>query len=233
MRRKRKSHFSQSKAPLDEEGILAWADAFYERSQRWPNQKDGIIIGTLNEKWRNVDVCLRSGVRGLPGGSSLTQLLAQRRGIRNHRGLVHLSERQILAWADAYYQRNGCWPDAYAGPIDEAPGETWLAAQAALYVGQRGLPGGSSLSQLLAERRGVRNCQRLPKLTVEQIVSWAEAYSRGTGKWPSHNSGPIEGSGGETWSAVDAALNRGARGLPGGSSLSRLLSKHAEARKQP
>src|SRR5262249_6645494 len=39
----------------------------------------------------------------------------------------------------------------------------------------QGLTGGSSLAQLLAERRGVRNHLRLPRLTVEQIAAWAKA----------------------------------------------------------
>ena len=38
-------------------------------------------------------------------------------------------------------------------------------SNAALDLGLRGLPGGSSLAQLLAEKRGVRNMMALPDLS--------------------------------------------------------------------
>ena len=56
-------------------------------------------------------------------------------------------------------ERTGKWPTKTSGPIPEAPGESWNAVTAALREGLRGLPGGSSLALLLAEKRGVR--QRL------------------------------------------------------------------------
>jgi hypothetical protein len=56
-----------------------------------------------------------------------------------------------------------------------------------------------------------------------QVLSWADIHVRKTGKWPNRDSGPIEGSGGETWHGVDTALKAGRRGLPGGSSLVQLL----------
>jgi hypothetical protein len=34
-----------------------------------------------------------------------------------------------------------------------APGETWAIVAGALFKGRRGLPGGSSLAKLLAEKR--------------------------------------------------------------------------------
>ena len=44
------------------------------RVQRWARS-----LGA-REQWRNVDAALREGFRGLPGGSSLTQLLTEGRG---------------------------------------------------------------------------------------------------------------------------------------------------------
>ncbi|OWK40200.1 hypothetical protein FRUB_05119 [Fimbriiglobus ruber] len=90
---------------------------------------------------------------------------------------------------------------------------------AALVMGVRGLPGGSSLAKLLAEHRGVRNKQALPQLATEQIREWIEAYHERTGEWPKPGSGLIPESPGETWAAVNTALARGGRGLPGGLSL--------------
>jgi hypothetical protein len=65
-----------------------------------------------------------------------------------------LEVEQILAWADAHYARTGRWPSQYAGPMADAPGENWEAIDHALRDGHRGLPGGDSLSRLLARHRG-------------------------------------------------------------------------------
>jgi hypothetical protein len=75
-----------------------------------------------------------------------------------------------------------------------------------------------------------------PELTVTQILAWADEFHRSAGRWPTRNFGRIPGSGGETWSAVNAVLESGHRGLPGGSSLARLLAEHRgvrEHRAQP
>jgi hypothetical protein len=91
-----------------------------------------------------------------------------------------------------------------------------------LRKGSRGLPGGSSLAQLLAKHRGVRNSQRLPRLSVRRILGWARRHRQKTGKWPSMHSGPIARTTGETWASVDRALRNGRRGLPGGMSVASL-----------
>ncbi|MEX2119722.1 MAG: hypothetical protein WD847_09015 [Pirellulales bacterium] len=215
---------------LSIEQILEWADAWFERTGRWPEAESGYIPGTTGEKWMHVEIALRQGSRGLPGGSSLARLLAEQRGKRNRRALPPYSMRQILAWADAHHARTGRWPNSHSGPIREAPGETWQAVDMALSQGLRGLPGGSSLPRLLARRRGVRNHLMVPPLSIEQILAWADAHFARTGRWPSKLSGPIPGTRGETWSGVDGALRLGQRGLPGGSSLPRLL---AERRRVP
>jgi hypothetical protein len=69
-----------------------------------------------------------------------------------------LSIAPILAWADAHYARTGRWPAVLAGPIADAPGETWLRVHDALIYGQRGLPGGSSLARLLQQHRADLYC---------------------------------------------------------------------------
>lgn len=107
--------------------------------------------------------------------------------------------------------------------MDGSRGETWLAVDRRLRRGGRGLPGGSSLPRLLAEARGVRNTSAVPPLRVTQILAWAREHKRRTGRWPSAASGPVVVAPGETWNAVNAALAFGKRGLPGGSSLAKLL----------
>jgi hypothetical protein len=213
-------------APLTEELILRWADAYYEQTDEWPNTGSGTIAAAPGETWMGVDQALRKGIRSLPGGSSLIRLLAAHRGARNRKDLPRLTEEQILRWADAYHDRTGRWPKSDSGRVDEAPEESWSAINASLDQGNRGLAGGSSLARLLAEQRGVRNYAALPELSVKRILEWADAYFAQHGEWPQVRSGPIDGAPGETWRAVNSALQHGHRGLPGGSSLRRLLQRH-------
>jgi len=128
----------------------------------------------------------------------------------------------ILAWADAHHRRTGKWPQKLSGPIAATRGETWYAIDAALRSGSRGLSGRSSLAGLLEQNRGVRTTRNRSPLTIAQILAWANAYRAKKGHWPSWSSGPVDGT---TWSAINAALMSGGRGLPGGSSLAKLLQE--------
>jgi hypothetical protein len=134
-----------------------------------------------------------------------------------------LTLKQILAWADRHYQATGQWPAVESGPVQGCPQEKWKGIHRALREGFRGLPGGSSLARLLERQRGVRYRQRLPRLTEQQILAWADGHHRRTGRWPNLNSGPIVGARGESWLNVDKNLRGGYRGLRGRSSLARLL----------
>ena len=171
-------------------------------------------------------MALRDDYRGLPGGSSLAQLLAKYRHVRNRKRLPPFTVAQILLWADAFFARTGRWPTRHSGPVREAPGETWAAVDAALINRCRHLTVGCSLAQLLAKRRGVRNRKALPRLRLNKILAWADAHHARTGQWPREKSGPVEAAPGETWAGVNAALREGLRGLPGGTTLHRLLVKH-------
>ncbi len=204
--------------------ILRWADEFHRRWGRWPIRDSGIIPGTDRTTWNAVHVALRKGGRGLPKGWSLAQLLAERRGVRNHMRLPPLTVKQLLRWADAHRARSGQWPEVLSGPIPESPGDTWQAINSALTEGSRSLPGGSSLARLLAQERDYRNSRDLPALTAGQVLSWVDAHQARTGRWPLSTSGPIPGAPcGETWATVNEALVHGIRGLAGYGSLARLL----------
>jgi hypothetical protein len=117
-----------------------------------------------------------------------------------------LDEDLILSWADAYFERSGEWPTINAGSIPEANGYTWCAVNSALQQGIRGLPRKTTLARLLEEKRGKRNSANLPALDLGQILTWAEEQHPGT-----------------TWQAIEAALKTGRRGLPGGSSVAKLI----------
>lgn len=85
---------------------------------------------------------------------------------------------------------------------------------------------GAQIAQLLADHRGVAHRHALRGFSVAKILIWARAHHQRTGKWPKFGSGPIPEARGETWAKVDNVLWYGIRGLPGNSSLPRLLVEH-------
>jgi hypothetical protein len=210
---------------FSEAQILAWADAFHARTGRWPNSHSGVIPYSGGDNWRRVDSALRLGLRGCTGKSSLALFLVAKRGIRTLANIPQLRVPEILAWADAFHRRTGQWPKETSGPIPESPGDTWFAIDRALRAGVRGLPRGSSLPRLLAKQRGVRNHKDLPTISVDDVLKWADQHFKRFGQWPGGRMGEIGNCRlpGTTWRAVNIALYRGGRGLPGGSSLARVL----------
>jgi hypothetical protein len=141
-----------------------------------------------------------------------------------------LTVPQILQWADSHHARTGKWPNSASGRIPEAPEETWASVSAALTRGRRGLPGGSSLAQLLGAERGKQTESLRARLTVAQVLAWADAHHQRTGRWPTAAAGPVLDAPGERWAGINQALSRGHRGLPGDSSLSWLLTEHGRGR---
>jgi hypothetical protein len=206
--------------------ILAWADTHHEQTGKWPEADSGRVRGALDEKWANIDGALRGGFRALPRGGSLARLLAEHRGKRNRKALPKYTIRQILQWADEHHAQHGSWPLSSSGPIAGTNGETWLAVEIALLHGRRGLSGGSSLPKLLAAKRGVPNRLDVPRLSIPQILAWADAHYRRTGDWPTADSGPVEPNSTETWSKVDNALKAACRGLRRRQSLFKVLARH-------
>lgn len=212
------------------EQILQWVDAFQERTGKWPLRNSGPIAEAPGETWGSVDEALRRGRRGLLGRRSLAELLGMERGARSRPVIPRLSRRKILAWADAHHRRTGKWPTPRSGAIADAPDETWSAIETALERGNRGLRGGSSLARLLAENGRKRNTGNLPPLSHKKILAWADAHYERTGKWPGQTSGAVHEAPEERWDLIDNALNRGLRGLRGGSSVLQLLVRKRQVR---
>jgi len=90
------------------------------------------------------------------------------------------------------------------------------------------LPKYSGITYLLEEYLGTRNKARPPQLTIKQILAWANEHRASTGQWPRATSGVIVDTNGETWSAINTALCRGSRGLPGGDTLHQLLERYGK-----
>jgi hypothetical protein len=55
-----------------------------------------------------------------------------------------------------------------------------------------------------------RQEQALPRLTVVSILTWADDHHERTGRWPRGRSAPVPGQPGETWAAIDNALQMSA-----------------------
>ncbi len=93
-------------------------------------------------------------------------------------GRLTLCVEQILAWADAHHAGHGVWPavgpGTVSGVVAGAPGESWKAINHALALGLRGLPGDSSLAELLAEHRGVPLPDMGPQALAEKIWAWEQ-----------------------------------------------------------
>jgi hypothetical protein len=229
VRRWRRRSWHKGRPPeLHAKEILAWADAHHRRTGKWPNKESGPIRGSLYETWSKINRALYSGLRGLPGGSSLARFLREHRHARSRATALRTSE--ILAWADAFRHRTGKWPSMWSGAIPASRGETWVKIDAALKYGLRELPGGSSLARFLADKRQARNLTNLPRLSVPQILVWADAHKERTGVWPKETSGRIREAPEESWYAIDRALRAGVRGLAKGQSLARLLAEHRGVR---
>lgn len=148
--KRRRGYRSQLDAPrLTEALILIWVDRHKKAYGKWPTRSSGAVLGVPGESWARISNALVQGNRGLPGGSSLAQFLAKHRNVRNDKHLPKLRIQDISRWAREHFQRTGRWPTHISGAVQSAPGETWGGINAALRVGHRGLPGGSSLYQVL------------------------------------------------------------------------------------
>jgi hypothetical protein len=201
--------------------ILQWADDHYQRTAKYPSADAGPVRANgapSTMSWRKIDKALRRS----SAGRSLAGLLAKYRGVvwkapRRPR----LTEDVIQAWVSAFQAATGRWPTARDGRVPDAAGETWGGIDTALRHGARGLAGGSSLAKLIVDRRLSRVATT--PLTITRILRMAYDHWHIMNRWPDVTDEPIAGHPGETWSAINNALEQGTRGLPGGSSLADLL----------
>jgi hypothetical protein len=215
------NHLTRPKLSYDQ--ILAWADAHFAASGRWPTTDLTPVTAAPGETWHGIQQALYHGRRGLPGGMSLARLLdAHRRTPR-----PPLTVATIRAWAVAHRRATGLWPTARCGAVAGAPGEYWNTIDKALRGGKRGLPGGTTLVQCMRAIPGKDNEPRRPRptLTIEQVQAWVKAHHAATGQWPGSTSGAIPQAPGETWETINNALRFGSRGLPREKGLAALIRR--------
>ena len=121
----------------------------------------------------------------------------------------------------------GKWPSARSGAVLET-GTTWGTVDYLLRARHAGRAGRNYARPFPRQkRRGRINHLDRPQLSIRLILCWADTYFELHGVWPKRGSGPVDGAE-ATWSGIDSALQRGSRGLPGGSSLVRLLKERRE-----
>ncbi len=219
-------HSRRAWPELTRKKILEWADYHHQCTGKWPDRDSGPVRGAAGISWITVDRYLKQGGAKLPGGASIATLLRDARGVWDGRGKPRLTITLILKWATEYHDATGRWPVTTSGSVLSRANEDWAAIDMALRFGRRGLPPGDSLSRLLTRELGDRYNPTLRELSTDEILGWADAFRRRHGRWPSRKSGQVNaGPNGLTWGAIDSRLHHGGRGLPGGTTLARLLDE--------
>lgn len=217
---------SSCRPKLSEEYICDRAMIFFLKNEKWPKSESGLDEGGYcGDTWRAYSNGLSLGLRGLPGGSSLAKLLSSRFGVRNCKSRPRLSKSGILELASYHRSIFNAWPNIASGEVKGGgQGDTWKIYDHCLREGQRGLPGGSSLAEILSEAYGAPLKINKKQTSEAEIVCLAKNHFTSNGYWPNKQSGPVhDGHPGDTWRNYDYSLREGLRGLPGGSSLAKLL----------
>lgn len=224
-----------SRAPLSIELIIDWLRQYMNKYNKKPRMQSGIIefaIGPYeNITWSAINAALWKGGRGLPGGSSLANLIEEQFGIRNKMNLPGLTEAIIHEWIEQFIKKYHRKPIASDGTVEFAngryTGETWGAIDSSLLAGVRGLIGGSSLAQFIEQNFSIRSYCKPPELSLEQIKDWIQQHISKYDKKPTAKSGVVEFAEGEykgtSWATIAHAMRNGVRGLVKGLSLAEFI----------
>ncbi len=214
---------------LSHEQILIWAKEYFLLNGNYPSQRCGDVIpDSGGETWSGVQNAMRKGRRGLKK-ETFEQLLHRLKLKENRNEKLTLTNKQILQLADKFKEKEGRYPKRDSGTI-EGTSETWSAINQALIKGNRGLKAGSSLAKLLEKERKVTNKSNLRQFNENEIWRWIEEFAEENNKWPTVNSGLLNGHNDITWKKISGWLHRGLRGLSKAGSLDSFLRKNLEAK---
>ncbi len=152
-----------------------------------------------------------------------------------HRRRTDLTSVMLRKWVELYFEEHGVYPTCHSGRVHYAENEpiSWHGVDQCLVNGFRGQPPGQSLSKFIANEFGVLNGSNYREYTESQILEWAERFYDENGYYPTKRSGEFtygvqSGYCATTWSAIDACLVKGNRGLSGNNSLSALIRDKAK-----
>jgi hypothetical protein len=106
--------------PLTIAQILDWIDRHHARTGCWPDIRAGRVHEAPWENWKQIDLSMSMGRRGLPVGGSLARLLYHDRGVRNENRPPPLTVAQTTIApvsgrtqspdrSSALRARTGCW----------------------------------------------------------------------------------------------------------------------------
>lgn len=155
---------------------------------------------------------------------------------KGHRRRTDLTDDIIKKWIELHTQEHGQFPTHKCGVVLYAPENepiTWSGVSACLNNGFRGQNPGQSLSGFIAEKFQVINKSNTKDYTETVILEWVERFYDENGHYPTKryggvNYGEKNGYCSTSWSAIDACLVKGYRGLSGGITLNVLICSKAK-----
>jgi hypothetical protein len=212
---------------LTKEIIINWVRSYIDKHKRKPYKSDGIVEFAEGEFkgiiWNSINSALNRGNRGLPGNSSLSDLIEENFDIKNPKNAPQLSENSICDLIQTFIDLYERKPQSTDENVPGIEGLSWANIDRRLREGSYGLPGGSSLAQLIRERFSIRDQVIVPTIPLEMIHSWVESYLAEYREKPTAKSGKIKYASGEfqglSWHSVNQAIKTGKTSLPKGSTL--------------
>jgi hypothetical protein len=217
--------------------IIDWIRQYLACHGKKPKQTSGVIEFAGSEykniTWSAINAVLWKGGRGLPGGSSLAQLVEKEFGIKNRANIPLLTENKICEWIQQFIDKYKRKPIIADGVIefalDEYAGETWGKINDSLMNGMRGMPKGSSLTKIIEKQFGIRGYCTPPNLSLDMIRNWIHQHITKHKKKPTVKNGIVEFAENEfkgiSWASVANAMSKGTRGLAKGLSLAQFIQK--------
>jgi hypothetical protein len=213
--------------------VLKAIEEYRDETGGYPIQQTRGEIPTLGMSWMVLAKRLRAGLLG--GGVTLVGLIEE---VRTHRGELAPGKKPKLTLAmvheaiRAFYREHGRRPTTLK---DERPcrlGLAWRTLNNAIKLGQRGLPGGTTLLEECEVALGPAAFGVKPTLTIEAVHEAIRAFYREHGERPMTKTQLPCGLG-IAWSTLQNCLAHGERGLPGGSSLYRECEMALSSDREP
>lgn len=205
---------------ITEEKILASMEYHKDKTGRYPSIKSGKVLGgpLKGRMWKSIDESLFKGrVPGWPKGSTLASFKDKFK-LRNG-----ISEADIVLCMHLHKQNSelGKFPHRDSGHIQWGPlkGRLWQYIDDCFREGRiEGWPKGTTMATF-RQSKGLTD-----KITEHAIMASIASYYIKHGKYPSKDSGKIEGGPlhNRNWFVVNDALKEGkVDGWPKGSSLAK------------
>jgi hypothetical protein len=226
--------FDEDKPDITDAELETACRAFHTEHGTYPKVDSGDCSRYFGwaegtDTWRNVNACIRNGIRGL---GSLNErslyLFCQRLGIADVK--PKFTDVSLKSACLAYHAEHGTYPKEDSGDCSKHFGwsdgtDTWANVNSSIANGSRGLESlkGSSL-YLFCQDLGIATVK--PDFTPDLVEKACRTYFEEHGKHPrtkredcSRYFGRPDGT--ETWLGVDGCIREGNRGLKSlkGSSL--------------